>query len=569
MAKFCKHCGSSLTEGKKFCAKCGTPTGVPADTWTCLACGHKNTKGKFCAKCGNGKPDEASIAYMETPMSQSDASNTTNPPQNAPLVPTSWLCPACGHENAKGKFCAKCGEGNPEETLAAPVETPVVPVEMPASQPDETATAPAETPAPPSNDANIAVAETSPSANAWVCPACGHENAKGKFCTKCGGGKPVEIAVSPVETPTLTPTESVATNTPSSPPLEPPITAPPLPEPPAPAPTEALQNSFEAPPAQTPKARNNKSIILIVALVIVAVAAFFGSSKLTESLYASKVEESASVMTESKTLLDSLAELPADAASDDVKKVASDLAKNAEKLNSIHGGLLGKLPMKPSQEKAWEAIGKNAELLSKATAMIQSQERAFSPSSIKHFAALCDECMTKLDEANTAATYATVKNQPLSALIPYAEIKNNLQIYRQNKQTFDAKLAQDKNNKEQKKHQEQNNELKKKPEVVFLAENAHKNGNDLILSGRFFNGTPDLVTSIMDMQIDLKVSLFGTEVQSLKDEPFSLQMSGLRLMPQQVTDVVQLRLPGKAPEGDFNEFEAHVHKIRWSRLKAR
>ena len=107
------------------------------------------------------------------------------------------------------------------------------------------------------------------------------------------------------------------------------------------------------------------------------------------------------------------------------------------------------------------------------------------------------------------------------------------------------------------------------PEVVFLADNAYKNGSDLILSGRFYNGTGDLVTSIMDMQIDLKVSLFGTEVQSLKDEPFSLQLSGLRLMPQQTTDVVQLRLPGKAPEEDFNEFEEHVHKIRWSRMKAR
>lgn len=503
MAKFCKHCGNELKEGTKFCAKCGTPTGAA---------------------------------------------------ESAPPVPAAWVCPACGHENAKGKFCAKCGGGKPEEATTVPVEAPTALAEPPAPQPDEK---------------NVEAAPPSNSPDAWTCPACGHENKKGKFCAKCGGEKPKEIAVSPVETPTPTSTESVATNTPSSPPPETPITAPPLSEPPAPAPTEALQNSFEAPPAQTLKARNNRTIILIVALVVVAVAAFFGSSTLTESLYASKVEECASIMTESKTLLDSLAELPADAASDDVKKVAADLAKNAEKLNSIRGGLIGKLPKKPPQEKAWEAIGKNAELLTKATAMVQSQERAFNPASIKRFSALCDECMTKWDEANAAASGATAKNQRLADLIPYADIKKDLQTYRRNKQAFDAKYAQEKYNEHRKERQTAQEELKKKPEVVFLADNAYKNGNDLILSGRFYNGTPDLVTSIMDMQIDLKVSLFGTEVQSLKDEPFSLQLSGLQLMPQQVTDVVQLRLPGKAPEGDFNEFESHVHKIRWSRMKAR
>lgn len=317
------------------------------------------------------------------------------------------------------------------------------------------------------------------------------------------------------------------------------------------------------------KLHNNKAAFFGFLITIVAVLAFFGSDKLMDSLITSKVEECASIMTESKTFLDSLAELPADAASDDVKKVAADLAKNAEKMNSIHDSIVGKLPKQPKQEKAWNAIKKNAELLSKAATVVQSQERAFTPDSIKRFSTLCDECMAKWDEATTAASSAMVKNRPLSDLVSYADIKKGLQTYRRNKQAFDAKYAQEKYMAERHKHQEQHNELKKIPEVVFLADNAYKNGNDLILSGHFYNGTPDLVTSIMDMQIDLKVSLFGTEVQSLKDEPFSLQLSGLRLMPKQTTDVVQLRLPGKAPEGDFNEFESHVHKIRWSRMKAR
>ncbi len=503
MAKFCKHCGNELKEGTKFCAKCGTPTGTV---------------------------------------------------ESSPPAPNAWTCPACGHENAKGKFCAKCGGGKLEEAPTVPVEAPVAPAEPPAPQPD---------------DKSVETAPPSTSPDAWTCPACGHENAKGKFCAKCGGGKPAGTPATPAGTPTP-PSETKAAAEPPSPPPEMQAAAPPPPEIPKTAPTENIQGgAIPQAPEQSSNPRSKKPLILLAVLAVVAIAVFFGSGKMIDSYYTSKAEECAAILTESKSLLDNLAEIPGDAASDDVKKVAEGLAKNADKLNSIRSGIIGKLPRNPQQEKTWDAIGKNAEMLSKAAAIVQSQERAFAPMSIKRFSALCDECMAKWDEANTAATYATVKNQPLSDLIPYADIKKDLQTYRRNKQAFDAKYAQEKYNEERKKHQEQHNELKKKSEVVFLADNAYKNGSDLILSGRFYNGTGDLVTSIMDMQIDLKVSLFGTEVQSLKDEPFSLQLSGLRLMPQQTTDVVQLRLPGKAPEEDFNEFEEHVHKIRWSRMKAR
>ncbi len=445
MAKFCKHCGNEIKEGTKFCAKCGTPTGV-----------------------------------------------ATSVPSDA------WVCPACGHENKKGKFCAKCGGGKPEETATAPAETPIAPVETPAQA-----------------------------------------------------------------------SEPEATNTPPPPPPTAPVAAPPLPIITEVVPTEAPQNDAFVPSPAQQKTSNKKLPILIAVLVVVAIAAFFGSGTLMDSYYSSKSEECAAVLTESKTLLDNLAELPADAASDDVKKIADGLKKNAEKLDSIRSGLIGKLPKKPQQEKAWNAIGKNAELLSKAAAMVQSQERAFNPASIKRFSALCDECLTKWDEANAAASETTAKNQRLADLIPYADIKKDLQTYRRNKQAFDAKFAQEKYNEHRQERQAAQEELKKMSEVVFLADNAYKNGNDLVVEGRFYNGTPDLVTGVIDMQVDVKLSLWDAEVQNLTDEPCALNLSGLQLAPQQATSAVQLRLQGKAPEGDFNNFEAHVHKIRWSRMKAR
>ncbi len=169
MAKICKHCGNELKEGTKFCAKCGTPTGTV---------------------------------------------------ESAPAAPNAWTCPACGHENAKGKFCSKCGGGKPEEAPTVPVEAPVAPSEPPAPQPD---------------DKGVDAAPPNSSQDAWTCPACGHENAKGKFCAKCGGGKPEESAAPSAETPMTQPPESNVT--PSTPPGAP-VAPPPPPEIPQVAPTE-------------------------------------------------------------------------------------------------------------------------------------------------------------------------------------------------------------------------------------------------------------------------------------------------------------------------------------------
>ncbi len=118
MAKICKHCGNELKEGTKFCAKCGTPTGTV---------------------------------------------------ESAPAAPNAWTCPACGHENTKGKFCAKCGGGKPEEAPPVPVEAPATPAEPPAPQPDVK---------------SVEAAPPSSSQDAWTCTACGHENTKGKFCAR-------------------------------------------------------------------------------------------------------------------------------------------------------------------------------------------------------------------------------------------------------------------------------------------------------------------------------------------------------------------------------------------------
>lgn len=76
-------------------------------TWVCPSCGHEGNRAKFCEECGAKKPEIGT-----------------------------WTCPACGHEGNVGKFCEECGAKKPEQP------------------------------------------------STWKCPSCGHEGNTAKFCAK-------------------------------------------------------------------------------------------------------------------------------------------------------------------------------------------------------------------------------------------------------------------------------------------------------------------------------------------------------------------------------------------------
>ena len=96
MANVCKHCGNELPSRAKFCAKCGTPTGAvesappTPDAWDCPACGHENSKGIFCAKCGAKKPSGITTSPEEiaapTQIEGETAPTTPSPLPEMPVT---------------------------------------------------------------------------------------------------------------------------------------------------------------------------------------------------------------------------------------------------------------------------------------------------------------------------------------------------------------------------------------------------------------------------------------------------------------------------------------------------
>ena len=79
MEKYCKNCGTKISENDEFCPDCGTT--IDNDTITCEHCGRKLKKdSKFCPNCGN------------------------------PTKALDRFCPNCGSSiEPNQEFCSECG----------------------------------------------------------------------------------------------------------------------------------------------------------------------------------------------------------------------------------------------------------------------------------------------------------------------------------------------------------------------------------------------------------------------------------------------------------------------------
>ena len=86
MAKFCRHCGSPVTEGAKFCKNCGQPL-----------------------EAASGQPDPATAEPVrQRPMSQTTVYEQPRPAEQP--APKTSFCRFCGSPIRTGaKFCNNCG----------------------------------------------------------------------------------------------------------------------------------------------------------------------------------------------------------------------------------------------------------------------------------------------------------------------------------------------------------------------------------------------------------------------------------------------------------------------------
>lgn len=104
----------------------------------------------------------------------------------------------------------------------------------------------------------------------------------------------------------------------------------------------------------------------------------------------------------------------------------------------------------------------------------------------------------------------------------------------------------------------------KNEKFVFLAEDVRRTGNDLIVSGHFYNGRKNrTIISIKSMELDIVLRDVDKELMNEKNIKYENSFTGLNIKPHQESQLMTVILPGKAPAGEFNSFMVTAHDVRW------
>lgn len=111
----------------------------------------------------------------------------------------------------------------------------------------------------------------------------------------------------------------------------------------------------------------------------------------------------------------------------------------------------------------------------------------------------------------------------------------------------------------EKKHDAVTNE-----KIVFLVDNVKRNGNDLVVSGYFYNGKKNRrITSVKSIQLDILLRDMDKELLNEKNIKYEKAFVGISIDPLQDSQLVSVDLPGKAPAAEFNNYVISVHDVHW------
>ena len=454
-------------------------------------------------------------------------------------TPSDWLCKVCGKSDNKGKFCSRCG--TPQGAWNC----------LTCGQEGNTGKFCPKCGAPEGT---------------WSCSACGTSGNTGRFCPKCGAGRPEPRTIEGLEHEAEPPESS----------MEPAAMGDAISAAPEgtdfTAPTARETSDIAATTGDTlPSAPMSKRTKLILALIAFVAVAYWSFGIVTEKLYEAKEKEFLTIMTDSRTLFASLDALSGDAAAEETKTAGDGMEEMAERLGKLREEVAGKTPpekWKDRHEKFLAALEKNQTLFARSAALLQSTEYVFDTETRDKFTALQRDFSAAWAAANTASAGLDIGGQEVAGVFSYPAAKEQMRSYVQKKLAFDERYVIEKRQEYRERHQAEQRALTEKKEVVFLIGSVWKEGQDLLLQGQFYNGTGDVVTSIKDMLLDVTLLRFDRELESFTDFLQEENITNMNLRPGQFSFTVTLRLVGKAPAEDFNNYTVNAHKIRWGVRRA-
>ena len=100
--------------------------------------------------------------------------------------------------------------------------------------------------------------------------------------------------------------------------------------------------------------------------------------------------------------------------------------------------------------------------------------------------------------------------------------------------------------------------------LVFLVEDVRRTGNDLVISGHFYNGKKNrTIITIKSLELDIILRDMDKELLNEKNIKYAKSFTGMNIQPLKDSQLLTVNLPGKAPADEFNNFTVSVHDVHW------
>jgi hypothetical protein len=100
--------------------------------------------------------------------------------------------------------------------------------------------------------------------------------------------------------------------------------------------------------------------------------------------------------------------------------------------------------------------------------------------------------------------------------------------------------------------------------IVFLVEDVQRAGNDLVVSGHFYNGKKNrTITAVKALELDIVLRDMDKELLNEKNIKYDKSFTGMHIEPLKDSQVQTVNLQDKAPAAEFNNFTVTAHDVHW------
>ena len=100
--------------------------------------------------------------------------------------------------------------------------------------------------------------------------------------------------------------------------------------------------------------------------------------------------------------------------------------------------------------------------------------------------------------------------------------------------------------------------------IVFMVENVQRKGNDLSITGHFYNGKKNrTIIAVKAMELDIMLRDMDKELLNEKNIKYTKAFTGMEIKPLQDSPALTVVLPGKAPAVGFNNYVVTAHDVHW------